>query len=54
MLDDRVALSELARQIEIQNRITVARELFKTEYLEPQEYIDELIKIDRYIDEKER
>lgn len=35
-------MEELARQLLIQNRITVARELFKLQYYEPEDYIEEL------------
>lgn len=40
------ALLEVARQMLISNRITVARELFKLQYIEPEDYIDELRDID--------
>lgn len=33
-------IEELARQLAIQNRITLARELFKVQYYDSDDYID--------------
>ena len=43
---DNDIILEIARQLSIQNRITVARELLKTGYYEADDYIEALRDID--------
>lgn len=52
-MEERIALEEIARQMSIQNRLVVSRELFKIGYYTEEDYTDALRDIDddlRFVD----
>lgn len=50
MTDPRI-VEALATQIGLTNKLRVAQELFKLEYIEPDEYIDKLMDINEEIED---